>query len=132
MYLSYAVLTDVGRKRDHNEDFVTRFDPSDEKELASSGRLFIVADGVGGASHGERASKYAAETVLYEYFIHPEESPQERLHRLIQAAGNQINSYAEEGEHFMRMATTMVAAVIQDDSLILANVGDSRGYLIRA
>ena len=131
MYLSFATLTNVGRKRDHNEDFITHFTPSDENDLKLSGSLFIVADGVGGASQGEKASKYAAENVLYEYFNRPEESSQDRLRYLIQDAGNQINSYAEEGERFMRMATTMVAAVILDNKLILANVGDSRAYLIR-
>ena len=131
MYLSFATLTNVGRKRDHNEDFITHFTPPDENDLKLSGSLFIVADGVGGASQGEKASKYAAENVLYEYFNRPEESPQDRLRYLIQDAGNQINSYAEEGERFMRMATTMVAAVILDKKLIVANVGDSRAYLIR-
>ena len=131
MYLSSVALTNVGRKRDHNEDFITDFKPSEENEIKLSGSLFIVADGVGGASQGEKASKYAAEKVLYEYYNHPEELPQDRLRHLIQAAGNQINSYAEEGENFMRMATTMVAAVFLDDALIVANVGDSRAYLIR-
>lgn len=131
MYLSSTTLTNVGRKRDHNEDFIADFKPSEENDIKLSGSLFIVADGVGGASQGERASKYAAEKVLYEYYNHPDELPQDRLRHLIQAAGNQINSYAEEGERFMRMATTMVAAVILDDSLIVANVGDSRAYLIR-
>lgn len=131
MYLSAVTKTDVGRKRDHNEDFVTSFEPTEEHDIKNSGNLFIVADGVGGASQGEKASKYAAETVLYEYYNLPDLPPQARLQQIIQAAGNQINSYAEEGERFMRMATTMVAAVILDDTLIVANVGDSRAYLIR-
>lgn len=131
MYLSAVTKTNVGKKRDHNEDFVTKFEPTEKQDIKNSGSLFIVADGVGGASQGERASQYAAEMVLYEYYNAPEISPQARLQQIIQSAGNQINRYAEEGERFMRMATTMVAAVILDDTLIVANVGDSRAYLIR-
>ena len=132
MYFSYSVKTNVGRKRDHNEDFVTCFDPVDEHDLQRSGRLFIVADGVGGASHGERASKYAAEKVLYDYYNFSDIPPGPRLQQIIQDTGNQINTFAEEGERFIRMATTMVVAAIIEDSLIVANVGDSRAYLIRA
>lgn len=131
MYFSYSVKTDVGQKRDHNEDFVAFFDPPKEQDLLRSGRLFIVADGVGGASYGERASKYAAEKVLHDYYNFADVPPGPRLQRIIQEAGNQINTFAEEGDRFLRMATTMVAAVIIDDVLVIANVGDSRAYLIR-
>lgn len=131
LYLSYGVKTNVGRKRDHNEDFVAYFDPTEDQDLQRSGKLFIVADGVGGASHGERASKYAAEKVLYDYYNSSDISPGARLQQIIQDAGNQINTFAEEGERFIRMATTIVAAAIIDDNLIIANVGDSRAYLIR-
>ena len=48
-----ALLTDVGRKRRHNEDFVGHFEPPDAEDLASSGRLYIVADGVGGGAAGD-------------------------------------------------------------------------------
>ena len=132
MYLlTSALLTDQGRKRPHNEDFVEFFEPDDLDELRLSGNLYIVADGVGGASKGERASQYAAQKVLYEYYRYPEMDLGERLRQAFRLAGNEIYHYAEESERFMQMATTMVAAVIRGDTLTIANVGDSRAYLIR-
>ncbi len=124
-------FTNQGMKRENNEDWVAGFEPSDPREIEVSGYLYIVADGVGGASKGERASQYAAQKVLYEYFKHPEASPDERLAVLIRKAGNDIYEHAlETGSP--RMATTMVAAVIRGDRLTIANVGDSRAYLIRS
>jgi serine/threonine protein phosphatase PrpC len=76
-----SALTHPGRKRSHNEDFVAYFEPGEADVLQASGRLYIIADGVGGASEGERASQYAAEKVLYEYYQQPEADPGERLRR---------------------------------------------------
>ena len=68
MYLlTSARLTDPGRKRPNNQDFVEFFEPDDLDELKLSGNLYIVADGVGGASKGDRASQYAAQKVLCRY-----------------------------------------------------------------
>ncbi len=67
-----ASLTHPGRKRSNNEDYVTYFEPDDQDDLKNSGCLYIVADGVGGSSFGERASKYAAEKVSFEYYQHPD------------------------------------------------------------
>jgi protein phosphatase len=127
-----ASLTDTGRKRSHNEDFIALFEPSDPHELMVSGCLYIVADGVGGSVKGERASRYAAEKVLYEFFRRQDQPPADRLRELLWEAGNDIYAYASENEHHRRMATTLVAAVIWEATLTVANVGDSRAYLIRS
>jgi protein phosphatase len=121
-------LTDKGR-RPNNEDFITSFEPTDPQERQRSGCIYIVADGVGGASVGERASQYAAEKVLYEYFQHPEIEPGARLKQAITRVNREIFQYAKDKG--MRMATTITVAVVLDNSLIAANVGDSRTYLIR-
>ena len=123
--------TDLGRKRSNNEDWVAGFEPSDLEEIQYSGNLYIVADGVGGASKGERASKYAAQKVLYEYYQHPEIPTAERLSLVIRGACKDIYHYSTDNG-MSRMATTMVAAIIRGDKLTVANVGDSRGYLLRA
>ena len=125
-----ASLSNVGRKRNNNEDSLNYCEPEDPQERLQSGNLYIVADGVGGAAKGERASRYAAEKVLYDYYQMPQEPPGERLRQLIRDAGNQIYQYAD-GESFGRMATTLVAAVVRDGSLVVAHVGDSRVYLMR-
>ncbi len=127
-----ASLSDQGRRRSNNEDFVTFFEPIDPKERQANGCLYIVADGIGGASsRGERASEYAAKKVLYDYFQPSNLKPIERLREAIQHVNKDIFNYTEESKHVPRMATTMVAAVIRDNTLLVINVGDSRAYLIR-
>ena len=126
-----AALTHLGKKRSNNEDSFAYFEPEDERELEASGYLYIVADGVGGAARGERASQYASQRVLYEYYRTPELHPAERLRQSLRQAGNEIFTYAEENVQ-ARMATTLVAAAIIDQKLTVANVGDSRAYLIRS
>lgn len=121
-------LTDKGR-RPNNEDFVALFEPSDTQERKASGCIYIVADGVGGAEIGERASKYAAEKVVYEYLKHPEIEPGKRLKQIMSQVNRDIFNYADGKD--IRMATTMSVAVVFNNSLIAANVGDSRVYLIR-
>ena len=92
-------LSDLGRKRGNNEDYVTLFEPTDPIELQVSGCLYIVADGVGGASKGERASQYAADKVLYEYYQPTNLEPVERLRQAIVRANQDIFNYAQDSEH---------------------------------
>lgn len=129
--LQSASNTDQGKKRANNEDFVVFFEPSDVDFLATSGCLYIVADGVGGAAFGERASRYASQKVLYEYYENPQIEPGERLRQAMRRVGDEIYDYALENVISSRMATTMVAAVIRNDTLTVANVGDSRAYVLR-
>lgn len=123
-----AAKTDQGR-RSNNEDYFTFFEPTDPKEQKASGCIYIVADGVGGAEIGERASKFAAEKVLYVYLQHPEVEIKKRLKQIISQVNRDIFWYADQKG--IRMATTLTVAVIVDNFLIVANVGDSRAYLIR-
>lgn len=126
-----AVLRHVGRKRSNNEDFVTFFEPGEVEKVETFGRLYVVADGVGGASRGEKASQYAAQKVLGDYYASSDLDTGDRLAHAMRQAGNDIFNHAEQSERFMRMATTLVAAVIIHNQLVVANVGDSRAYLIR-
>mgnify|MGYP002387621620 CR=1 FL=1 len=124
-----AALTDKGRKRRNNEDWTVHFEPSSMDVRTQNGCLYIVADGVGGAAKGEQASQYAAQKLLYDYYHHTDLPPAERLSYAMRQAGNEIYKYAEE-QGAGRMATTMVAAVILANKLIVANVGDSRAYAL--
>jgi serine/threonine protein phosphatase PrpC len=130
LQIQSASLSDPGRKRQNNEDFIASFEPEDPAELNISGCLYIVADGVGGAIKGEKASRYASQKVLFEYYRHPELPTAERLRGFMRQSGNEIFNYAQEN-HESRMATTMVVAAIKADTLTIANVGDSRAYLFR-
>lgn len=126
-----AALTDPGRKRPNNQDFVTFFEPAEASQRAVFGNLYIVADGVGGEADGDRASRYAAEKVLYEYFQVHEMRGAERLAAVVRQSGNEIfEFYTQAGG--ARMATTLVAGLVLGDLLTIVNVGDSRAYLLRA
>jgi protein phosphatase len=127
--LSAAWRTDPGRVRSHNEDFVAAYEPATPDDRQLHGSLYIVADGVGGADAGEVASQYASERTLHHYLASVgEESWGLRLVEAMQAANTDLRRLAAERDDSRRMATTMVAAVVQDGHAYVANVGDSRAY----
>lgn len=126
-----ASNSDTGKKRANNEDWVAGFEPTSPREVQESGSLYIVADGVGGASKGEQASQYAAKKVLFDFFQDPSLSPKLRLQRSIRKACQEIYEYSQDS-NLSRMATTLVAANVRENKLTVANVGDSRCYLIRS
>lgn len=128
MTIQSASLSDRGR-RANNEDFAAFFEPEDFEELKERGCLYIVADGVGGAAQGERASQFAAQKVLYEYYQPSSLQPPEHLRDIMERVNGDIHAYALDNH--TRMATTMVAAIVREGMLHVANVGDSRAYLIR-
>lgn len=124
-----SLQTDQGRIRDHNEDFVTFWEPADEAEEKQSGWLYIVADGVGGADAGEVASEFASERTITHFLNDNLELPWgKRLWLAMQAANTDLRQMVAERGDDSRMATTMVAAVFQGSQVFIGNVGDSRGY----
>jgi protein phosphatase len=127
--LTAAWRTDPGRVRSHNEDFVAAYEPSTADDRQLHGSLYIVADGVGGADAGEIASQYASERTLHHYLAFAgQESRGLRLVEAMQAANTDLRRLAVDRDDSRRMATTMVAAVVQDGRAYVANVGDSRAY----
>jgi serine/threonine protein phosphatase PrpC len=132
-HVSATMRTDRGQVRDHNEDFVACYEPAGHDEVEKNGWLYILADGVGGADAGEVASRYATERTLHHYLA--DESTVDRGKRLsaaMQAANTDLRELIAIQGAGSRMATTMVAAAIEDDKVTIANVGDSRGYLWRS
>jgi serine/threonine protein phosphatase PrpC len=127
----FAKSTDVGRKRGHNEDYVDAFSPPDPAKHRQKGELFIVADGMGGHQAGEVASKSAVETISREYYADPDTDIIGSLTRAIQKANASIYHQAQEAISRVGMGTTVVAAITRGQELYLANVGDSRAYLMR-
>lgn len=130
--ISAILRTDTGLVRDHNEDFVSYWEPASPADEARHGWLFIVADGVGGADAGEVASKLSSERTISHY-LEDSESPDlgQRLINAMQAANTDLRQHVLERNDNSRMATTMVAAVLHEGHAYIANVGDSRGYLWR-
>lgn len=140
--------TDVGRMREHNEDaFVvadlTRNNATLQPEvrthvIGERGTLFMVADGMGGAAAGEIASAMAIDAVLRELSEHATstDAPNEdafatAIKRATAAANAEIHAFALEHPEFRGMGTTATVAGVLGDTVYLAQVGDSRGYLVR-
>lgn len=129
--LEVAQLTDVGRKREHNEDNMAYVIPKDEQVLAMKGALFIVADGMGGHAAGEVASEIAVDTVSNVYYMDDNLDVAVPLLQAIKRANAAIHQRAAENMLRSGMGTTCVAAVLRGNMAYIANVGDSRAYLIR-
>ncbi|HEU5199064.1 MAG TPA: Stp1/IreP family PP2C-type Ser/Thr phosphatase [Ktedonobacterales bacterium] len=129
--LEVAELTDVGRRRDSNEDNLTRLVPKDPKLMDQKGAIFVVADGMGGHAAGEVASEIAVETIREEYYDSASEDVAEALLRAIKQANQVIYERATEQAGRAGMGTTCVAVVARGGVAYIANVGDSRVYLIR-
>lgn len=131
--LEFAQLSDVGRVRDHNEDYFGHWAPSAETEARTHGWLFVVADGVGGEDAGEVASQTAVETLIEGFRNAPKgEAHTALMPRLVQKANTtiyQLGRNASPGGS--RMCTTVVACAFRYDRVVVAHVGDSRCYLIR-
>lgn len=119
-------ITDIGRKRKVNQDFVY----ASEQPVGSLPNLFIVADGMGGHNAGDYASKVTVETIVQEAAETMEDTSKETLDRAIRRANQVIRKIAGENAGLEGMGTTVVAATIEGSSLEVANVGDSRLYII--
>lgn len=122
--------SDTGRLRANNQDYLGYRQPEDPELRAEAGWLYAVADGVGGAQAGEVASKQAVQTLLAAYYHSYQETTADRLHEAFAEANRVVYEKASGQEGPQRMSTTLVAAVIRGRELTVANIGDSRAYLI--
>ena len=125
MLRSYA-LTDIGRKRQLNQDYIYLT----ENPVGNLPNLFIVADGMGGHKAGDYASDLAVETVVKEAGASLEKSPSRILGHAITIANRILRQRASENFALSGMGTTLVAATCIGRFLEVANVGDSRLYVI--
>lgn len=122
---SYCI-TDVGRIRSINQDYVFASDTP----VGKLPNLFVVADGMGGHNAGDRASSYAVEVFLRSVRWERDKNPIRIIRRSIEKANTKVLEEAKSKEKYQGMGTTMVVATIVKDILYVANVGDSRLYLI--
>lgn len=146
MQISLAAASDIGRVRELNEDAILVGDLESKRqwpapELAQGatchgmrGPLAVVCDGMGGGDGGEIASELAA-SVIWHTLVTTEGSDvvfvtARQLRRAMRAASASVHAQAKKlGAR--GMGTTGIAATIVEDTLVLANVGDSRGYVLR-
>ena len=137
--LDMGQFSHPGRRRSNNEDWLGTFQPEDPERLAAKGSLFLVADGMGGHESGELASRRAVDLIIRAYMDDPTPDVPTSLRKAIEMANAVLHAGAADtaseavlrrqgGRHW---GTTLVAAVVRHDELWIANVGDSRAYLIR-
>jgi PPM family protein phosphatase len=112
-----TVATHTGRKRRHNEDAYVLQPP-----------LFAIADGMGGARAGEVASRLAA-AALQSGEV--DGNGKERVSALIQAANRSVYERSSQDAEVAGMGTTMTVALVEDATVTLGHVGDSRAYVLR-
>lgn len=121
-----ASRSDVGKKRQLNQDVVY----SSELPVGNLPNLFIIADGMGGHKAGDYASRYAVDTIEKETLESLEENPEIILQKAISKANKDIRELSHQNPDMEGMGTTIVAATIYGKYMKVANVGDSRLYII--
>ena len=119
-------LTDVGRRRTTNQDFVY----ISETPVGNLPNLFVVADGMGGHNAGDLASRYAVEQFLKSVKENPEENPVSIMEEAAEAANWETYQKAGTDPALFGMGTTLVTASVCEHTLYVGNIGDSRLYLI--
>jgi len=131
--VEFSQVSDPGRTRDHNEDYLDYLAPASPAEAQSRGWLFALADGVGGHDFGEVASRAAVEKLISGFRQAPGgESHTALIPRLVQAANTHVFETAmATRKGGASMATTLVTCALRFDRAVIAHVGDSRCYLIR-
>ena len=124
--MKYYAMTDVGRRREVNQDYVYATDQA----VGPFPNLLVVADGMGGHKAGDFASKYTVEVVKRELETSRAGKPAAILKKIVRTANRELIEAASQDVKLEGMGTTLVAATVIDHTLYFANIGDSRLYLI--
>lgn len=130
--VEYAALSDIGFRRRNNQDSYAVQIAADREQWSRRGHLFLVADGMGGHAVGELASKIAADTIPHTYQKLQDEDPAEALKAAVVIGNAAINARGEMNRDFTRMGTTCTTLVLYPQGAVIAHVGDSRAYRVRA
>jgi len=137
--------TDVGLIREHNEDNLliadlggsfreSSLDQPARLTLGPRGALFLVCDGMGGAAAGEVASQMAVDAVFDSLRTgerQPDEPFARSLRHAVEVANDRIFQQSRDNQSERGMGTTCTAAALVDETLIVAQIGDSRCYVFR-
>ena len=119
--------TDVGQKRKMNQDYVF----VSQEPVGNLPNLFAVADGMGGHNAGDYASAHAVQTLVSQIQADADFNPIKVIRHAIEAANTEIIDQAQRDEGLRGMGTTMVVATIVGNYAYVANVGDSRLYVVQ-
>lgn len=119
-------ITDIGEKRRVNQDYVF----CEVNPVGQLPNLFIVADGMGGHNAGDYASRFCVEYFTQKIRSGKNSSPIPLIETSIKETNEVLRSKAEEKTELEGMGTTFVVATIFDRTMYVANIGDSRLYVI--
>ncbi len=129
--LQACLLSDLGKRRKNNEDSCILCVPEDDRIREKRGMVFALADGMGGATAGEYASRMALNVLVHRYYEGEDDSIPRSLKVAIERANLEVFEEAEVNPALSGMGTTVSAMVILGDWAYIAQVGDSRVYLHR-
>lgn len=121
-------ITDIGKKRSINQDYLF----CSEEPVGSFPNLFVIADGMGGHRAGDYASRLCVTKVVEALENTKCTTTVSKFKEAIEYANRVVYGEANSNEAYEGMGTTMVAAVLEEDNLYIANIGDSRLYKIGA
>lgn len=119
-------MTDVGRRREMNQDYIY----ASETPVGNLPNLFIVADGMGGHNAGDFASRYTVEYVVKAIAASTLCEPAALFGEALRQANADLLGLADSNPRLRGMGTTFVGACVAGDCLHVANVGDSRLYIV--
>ncbi|MCR5824730.1 MAG: Stp1/IreP family PP2C-type Ser/Thr phosphatase [Lachnospiraceae bacterium] len=120
-----AALTDIGRQRALNQDFIFRSDEA----IGLLPSLYIVADGMGGHKAGDYASRFCVEDFIKEARTGKFKTLLGGLESIINIVNEHVYNKSVTVPEYKGMGTTLVAAVVDENTVTVSNVGDSRMYL---
>jgi serine/threonine protein phosphatase PrpC len=129
--VSVGAKSDMGCIRENNEDKFDLLEPLLPHTLKERGRLYGVADGMGGHAAGQIASEIALNTFIHEYYFESTDDVDTALRRSAEAANDAVYEGSQVLPERQGMGTTLTVAVIREEELFVAHVGDSRAYLLR-
>ncbi|MCH7686634.1 MAG: serine/threonine-protein phosphatase [Planctomycetes bacterium] len=129
--VQYASISDIGFRRQNNQDSLSVQICNDQETWGSHGHLFLVADGMGGHAVGELASKMAVDTIPHTFFKTRDQDVTTALQNAFEVANGVIYKRGSLNRDFERMGTTCVSLVLSPEGAVIGHVGDSRVYRIR-
>ena len=119
--------TDIGSKRSMNQDYMY----CNTEPVGSFQNLLIVADGMGGHRAGDYASRLCVETMVQSLEKSAHKTPVSLFEEAVTAANKAVFEESASHVEYEGMGTTVVACTLEENTLYIANIGDSRLYLIR-
>lgn len=127
-YIQVASLSDVGMRRQNNQDNFCVSLASSMEHWQRKGHLFVVADGMGAHAAGELASKLAVDHIPHLYAKYSDGSPPDEMKKAVEAANSEIHRRGKANEEFLNMGTTCCVLNILPQGAVIAHIGDSRVY----